>query len=280
MTYAALLVPVEADPDPDHRIALAVDLANQFDATLIGVAAEAWKSPAVASAFDVAGYAAVALIDAEDEVIAVDLARAEAKFRRAAADVRQGTEWRSASKWPIMEVAAEARAADLVVTSRSVRPGASAYNVAAPGGLVLAAGRPVIIAPQGADKLAVGSIVVAWKDSRESRRAVSDALPVLKRAKSVILAEVCAYEEAAAAKTRLDDLARSLLRHGIRSSTMASVQEKDVEPCQQLLDLADEHEADLIVAGAYGHSRFQEWVFGGFTRALLAQTSRAIMLSH
>jgi nucleotide-binding universal stress UspA family protein len=56
--------------------------------------------------------------------------------------------------------------------------------------------------------------------------------------------------------------------------------EKGVHAPQQFLDLADQHQADLIVAGGYGHNRFQEWIFGGFTRALLAQTSRAVLLSH
>jgi nucleotide-binding universal stress UspA family protein len=183
-------------------------------------------------------------------------------------------------QFPIAEIATNARAADLIVTSRSRRHGGSAYNVAAPGALVLQAGRPVIVAPPEADKLELGSVVIAWKDTRESRRAVADALPLLKRAGAVVVGEVCYHLDAAVAKARLDDVAESLLRHGVRASTTVCVEDKDLHAPRQFLDLADQHKADLIVAGGYGRSRFQEWIFGGFTRALLAQTSRAVLLSH
>jgi nucleotide-binding universal stress UspA family protein len=279
MTYATLLVPIEADPQPDHRLAFAVDLANQFDAKLIGVGAEIWRTPDFGGELDT-GYAMGTVIETEAADVDADLRRAEVKFRSAAAAVRRGAEWRSAVQFPIAAIAAEARAADLVVTSRSVRNMASDYNVAAPGALILQAGRPVIVAPAEPSELMLRSVVVAWKDTRESRRAVTDALPFLKLAGTVVVAEVCRHFDAAATKARLDDVADSLLRHGVRATTMVCVEEGDVHAPQQFLDLADQHKADLIVAGGYGRSRFQEWIFGGFTRALLAQTSRAVLLSH
>jgi nucleotide-binding universal stress UspA family protein len=156
----------------------------------------------------------------------------------------------------------------------------SHFNVAAPGELVLQAGRPAIIAPEETSLLKFQSVVAAWKDTREARRAISDALPVLKRAGTVVVAEVCFHQDAVAAKVRLDGVAECLLRHGVHALTQVCVEEKGVHATQQFLEMADQHKADLIVAGAYGHSRIQEWVFGGFTRALLTQTSRAVLLSH
>ena len=208
------------------------------------------------------------------------LKRAEAKFRRAGASVRQGADWRSAVGFPVAEIAAEARSADLIVTSRRVRDETSNESVAAPGALVLQAGRPVLFTPAETDKLQLQNIAVAWKDTRESRRAVADALPLLKRATSVVLAEVCYHEDAATVQIRLDNVVEYLLRHGVHASATVCVEEKDVHAADQFLAFADQHKADLIVAGAYGHSRFEERLFGGFTRALLAQTSRAVMLSH
>ena len=278
MTYAAFLVPIEADPEPDHRLTFAIDLANQFDARLIGVGAEIWRTPI--GGYANGGHAMGALVEMEIAEVDADLERAEVKFRSAAAAVRRGGEWRSAVQFPSVGIAAEARAADLVVTSRSVRQDASAYNVAAPGALVLQAGRPVIIAPAEPSALVLRSVVVAWKDTRESRRAVADALPFLKLAGTVVVAEVCDHSDAAESKARLDDVADSLLRHGVSATTAVWVEEKDVHAPQQFLEVAAEHKADLIVAGGYGRSRFQEWIFGGFTRALLAQTSRAVLLSH
>jgi len=279
MSYATLLVPVEADPEVDGRLSLAIDLANQFDAKLIGVGAELWRTWAVGGEFD-GGYAAAEMYTAEAALIEADLQRAKAKFEAAGAAVRQGSDWRSAIQFPILEVAAEARAADLVVTSPSHRPGRSDYNVATPAALALQTGRPVLVAPADATSLALGRVLVAWRDTREARRAVADALPILKRAKAVLVAEICGHVEASAAEARLADVAQYLLRHGVHAETRVGHEERDVSAAQQLFELADQHAADLIVAGAYGHSRLGEWVFGGFTRALLAQTGRAVLLSH
>lgn len=273
MSITTLLVHVEADPMPDPRVTLAVDLANQFDAKLIGVGAEFYR----AGYYDDEGYTLVA----EMTSVETDLKRAEEKFRKAAAGVRRGWDWRASVRFPLVGVAAEARAADLVITSRSGRRDASEYNVALPGGLILQIGRPVLMAPPDAVQLKAASVVVAWKDTREARRAVSDALPFLQRAQTVHVTEICdSKDEAPAATARLADVADHLLRHSVKATVSVVVNEKETTGPHHLLDVADRHNADLIVAGAYGHSRFQEWVFGGFTRALLAQTTRAVLFSH
>lgn len=279
MSYTTLLVPVEAEPEIDCRLSLAIDLANRFDVRLIGVGAELWRTWITGGDFD-DGYGSAAIYAAETAAIAADLQHAKAKFDAASVAVQQGSEWRSGIQFPILEAAAEARAADLVVTSPSRRHGRSAYNVATPAALVLQTGRPVLVVPADATSLQLDRVLVAWKDTREARRAVADALPILKRAKAILVAEICAHAEAPAAEARLADVAQYLLRHGVRAATRVGHEERDVSSAQQLFELADQHAADLIVAGAYGHSRLGEWIFGGFTRALLAQTHRAVLLSH
>jgi nucleotide-binding universal stress UspA family protein len=279
MTYASLLVPVEADFEPDCRLAFAVNLANQFDAKLVGVGAEHWRSP-VSGVFDI-GYVEGDLIQDKIDDVTLDLKRAEAKFKSIAAAVHKGVDWRSSVSFPLSEIAAQARCADLIVTSRIARHEVSDYyTVAAPGALALQAGRPVIVAQADATILELRSVLIGWKDTRESRRALTDALPLLKRAQTVVVAEVCNREDADKTKIRLEDVAGCLLRHGVLANTTVCVEEKEIHAPQQFLELADQHKADLIVAGAYGHSRIQEWVFGGFTQALLTQSSRAVLLSH
>jgi nucleotide-binding universal stress UspA family protein len=282
MSFKTVLVHVEGEPAPDPRLALAIDLANQFDAKLLGVGAELYRSLYAGGDFyGGAGYGAGYLIAAEMESVEAGLKRAEEKFRGAAGQVRAGSDWRARVQFPLTEIAAEARAADLVITSRNDRRGASDYNVAHPGALIMQTGRPVLVTPPGASELKVTSVVVAWKDTREGRRAVSDALPFLQRAKSVHVVEICENKaEAPATAARLADVAHHLLRHGVQATVDADIAERDAAAADQLLDLAERREADLIVAGAYGHSRFQEWVFGGFTRALLAQSTRAVLFSH
>jgi nucleotide-binding universal stress UspA family protein len=278
MSFKTILVHVEAEPTPDPRLALAIDVANRFDARLLGVGAEVYANTYYGGE-DL--YSAGYVITAELERVDADLKRAEAKFREAAGEVRAGADWRSGARVPLVELAAEARAADLVVTSRSTRRAASDYEVAQPGALVLQVGRPVLVAPPNMVRLNAENVLVAWKDTRESRRALADALPFLQRAEAVDVVEVCENKAAEpAAANRLADVTNYLLSHGVKATAKAHIAQQDAAAAEQLLDIADRQNADLIVAGAYGHSRFQEWVFGGFTRALLAQTGRAVMFSH
>ena len=131
-------------------------------------------------------------------------------------------EWRSALAWPTDFVARNARAADLIITG----PQAAAADAAGrinTGDLVLRAGRPVLVVPPGAEFLRLNSVVVAWKDTREARRAVNDALPLLHKAREVIVVEL--LDEGAdkvAAKARVDDVARWLVRREISASSIAT----------------------------------------------------------
>ena len=277
MPFKTILVHVEADPTPDPRLSLAIDVANQFDARLLGVGAELYEN----AYSGVGGFDGGYMIAAEIERVDADLKRAEAKFRDAAGEVRAGCDWRSGVRFPLTELAAEARAADLVVTTRGTRRHASQYAMAQPGALILQVGRPLLVAPPEMVRLDAANVLVAWKDTRESRRAVADAMPFLRRASKVYLVEICDNKAALPAATaRLEDVAGYLLRHGITAIASAHIAEREAEAAAQLLDIAELEKADLIVAGAYGHSRFQEWVFGGFTRALLEQTARAVLFSH
>jgi nucleotide-binding universal stress UspA family protein len=276
MSFVTFLVHIEADPTADPRLALAVSLANRFDARLIGVGAEPYRTAYYGYGIDL-GYVAGDLIAADMAAVDADLKRAEEKFRTAADAVKGGSEWRAAVQFPLAMIAAESRAADLVITSCAN----SDHKVAAPGGLILQTGRPVLMATPEGRELNMASAVVAWKDTREARRALSDALPFLKMAETVALVEICDSKEATpAAAARLADVAEQLLRHGVNASVSVDIENKHATGADQLLDFAEQHEADLIVAGGYGHSRSREWVFGGFTKALLAQSRHAVLFSH
>jgi nucleotide-binding universal stress UspA family protein len=123
------------------------------------------------------------------------------------------------------------------------------------------------------------NVLVAWKDTREARRAVCDALPLLHKAAEVIIVELAERDaDRAAAKTRVDDVAAWLVRRGINAAAIAA---KVLIGVSAQIDLiAQDEGADIIVAGAYGHTRFSEWVFGGVTRELLRRGKRCALLSH
>jgi len=105
-----------------------------------------------------------------------------------------------------------------------------------------------------------------------------DALPLLKTAAHVTVVEVCADQELAAARTHIEDVVGWLKSHGVVAESYASPSIGD--DASLLKAIAREQGADLIVAGAYGHSRMREWVLGGVTRDLLLRAVQFALLSH
>jgi nucleotide-binding universal stress UspA family protein len=189
-------------------------------------------------------------------------------------------EWRCSQDYPGEYIAREARAADLVIISRQ-RPEFDPYVFPDPGEVLLRVGRPVLAVPPGVSSLSGRRVVVAWKDTREARRAIQDALPFLHRADEVLIAEVCeSSDDIAPARARLRDVAKYLASHRIAAAIAERVRPVDVTAADSLLRLVRDESADLIVAGAYGHTRLGEWVFGGMTQALLTGSPVCCLLSH
>ena len=276
MSYAAILTHVEADPATDSRLRLAVHLANQFDAALIGIGAESYEPPTAAAAV---GYADGETLVVEAKVVEQDLKLAEARFREAARGVSKGSEWRCAVAMPAELIIRQSRAADLIIAAPRRAEPYGFHNHADPGDLLMQSGRPILVTPPDLEALDASSIVLAWKDTRESRRALSDALPFLKRAKQVLVAGLCEEREQTDLQAHLTDVAAFLARHGVKASTTVRAPGK-ATVAEALLEIADAHDAGLIVAGGYGHARFREWAFGGVTQELLAGVHRAVLLSH
>jgi nucleotide-binding universal stress UspA family protein len=270
MSYATIMVHVDVDEGSDARLRLAAELAKRFSATLIGTSAA--LVPA-----EYGPYLGPARFAAEQRGVGASLARCEAAFRQIAGAAGIKHEWRSDDDLPDDYLAREARAADLVIVGR-VPPSRSALRAIDPGRAVLRAGRPVLVVPPGIDSLRAERILIGWKDAREARRAVSDALPLLHEAKQVHIVEIIDAGEDARAQRRLDDVAHYLMRHRIAADTRVVRRGDDVGTA--LMEVAREDGADLTVAGAYGQSRLSEWVFGGVTRSLLAASPVCCLFAH
>ena len=140
-------------------------------------------------------------------------------------------------------------------------------------------GRPVLTVPPGVEAVLAERVVVAWKDAREARRAVREALPLLRQAKEVVVIEATDEGAESPAQRRVEDVSAYLTRHGVTVAATC------VEPIRttaatQLIEAARTRQADLIVAGAYGHSRLGEWIFGGVTRELLGSSPICCLFSH
>jgi nucleotide-binding universal stress UspA family protein len=135
-----------------------------------------------------------------------------------------------------------------------------------------------LIVPDAVASLRAEHVVIGWKDTREARRAVQDALGFLREAIRVTVVETCQSGEEAAAQEHIDDVARYLTRHLIGGGPRVIIHQEG-SGAAQLIRLAQDEGADLIVTGAYGHSRLGE-VFGGMTRDLLASSPVCCLMSH
>ncbi len=274
MAIAAIMVHVDFDEQCENRIGVAAGLAGRFNALLIGVAG--WPSQRYGEVQN--SGVEFSPVEQDRQKILEQLDRLGEKFRRSAGANAHGVEWRSSCYYPSKVIATEARAADLVVIGRGALP-ADLFHTFDPGTVILAAGRPVLVVPREIRHLQASRILIAWKNTREARRAVRDALPFLKEAESVHIAAVSPLEREERVQEQVADVARYLVRHGVAVGGQISTTAPEAEG-HVLLRLAKEQNADLIVAGAYGRTRLSEWVFGGVTRHLLMKTTVPCLFSH
>jgi nucleotide-binding universal stress UspA family protein len=276
MTYTSLIVHLQLGQSNTGLLRIAGDLAERFQARLIGIAA---CQPLRLLYND--GYMPAGLIEADRQNMAQQMAATEAEFRTVIQPRAGDLAWRSTVTLdPLSDyLAAEARNADLVITGVDHR--ASSFDLSRSvniGDLVMQVGRPVLVVPAALGTLKLERIVVGWKDTRESRRAAIDALPFLKRAAHVAVVEIADEDNLPAARSHLRDVVAWLRRHGVEAEPIATPSLGD--DAAQLIAIAGDQGADVIVAGAYGHTRLREWALGGVTRDLLRSPDRCSLLSH
>ena len=277
MRFASLLVYVDEGPEAQARVALACEIARPSGARVIGIAASLPDVPQVDP------YAGGAMLGETlglfRDIAEADVARARTLFWHAVGEDTDRAEWRGATGYPSDLVVHALRAADLAVLGRC-DPVRSPGRSPDPADVLMAAGRPVLIVPPGSPESPSNApAVIAWKDCREAQRAVSAALPLLAASSIAHVVEVCAPEQMDEARGRVDDVAVFLGRHGIVASSQ--VIRGDGGPrSDQIIAVAEQQGAALIVAGGYGHARLREWVMGGVTHGLLDRAPVCLLLSH
>ena len=282
MALKDILIQLDTTPRCAARLNLAAALAARHGAHLAGLLVADIPS---------ANYfygAAMPLVPANpDEIIA----RLRQEADAAAAPVQQAFneclrrnsiegEWRMAEGNPPITTALHGRYADLVVVGQ---PNPYEPNDGDPITVttVMTSGRPVLAVPFAGDFPMIGErVLIAWNASREAARAVNDALPLIRNAKQVsVLAinpqpGIGGHGDVPAA-----DISLHLARHGVKAEAAHTVA-KDISDGEALLSYAADIGADLIVAGAYGHSRARELVFGGVTRTLITEMTVPVLFSH
>ena len=272
MAYRTFLLELVDDPQNDSRIECARRLAAQFDAELVGIHVS--PPPFLPVGFgEGAAYVGPEVFEAQREANRLVRERVEAAFRRQCDPAKMPVRDIYEEGDPGELLAEAARGADLTILAQEGGSGLEALAPQPIHHVILSAGGPVLVLPRAAPAATLGKhVVVAWNGSREAARAAKDAVPFLVRADAVIV--VAAGEEAAAS---LDAATGLLKRHG------AKVTVRQVEMGRghgtTLLEAAAAESADLLVMGAYGHSRLREIVLGGATRDVLRGARMPVLLS-
>lgn len=277
MAIRDILLHLDARPAAPARLALAAGLARRLGAHLTGLFVMDMPLPLIAG--DAGGGAAVAeLIESLRQDLERDAAAVEASFRETLRREDLAGEWRRAEGTTAGQIALHGRHADLLVLGQA-EPG-SETGAAAIEAALFGTGRPVLLVPHAGRHAVPGRrVLVAWNASREASRALHDALPVMAGAERVTVLTINAEPGSDHGEEPGADIATHLARHGL-TVEVRRVVGADIAAGDLLLNEAADGGADLIVMGAYGHSRFREFMLGGVTRTILAQMTVPVLLSH
>lgn len=276
MDYRSIMVCLDDSAHAAARLDYALDCARRGNACLTavhvsGVPATSWA------------MGAEILIGPVSEVLREAQAAARERFRKASERAGVNAEFIAMTDAEVATALRIARTADLVIAGPYAAGLAASVGASLAAPLLLGAGRPVLFLPLQADAVApFRSILVAWNDSRESARAVGDALPLLEAAEHVAVVSMQRLDGSAPDYRESGRrLVAGLGRHGVQAVFTAIDLEGDglaVDEwlCRQTRDPA----VDLLVTGGYGHGRMAERVLGGVTRTLLHQMAGPVLMSH
>lgn len=281
MTYRSMLVLLDQDPLCAARIDVAIRLARSFEAHLVGLAPTGLIDVPVMP--EIGGNFA--------DLTELAWTEMRSRAHAAAAGMREAC---AAAGLPSFETVVDendaaaslvrhAHCSDLAIVSQAdprVRGHAAVQAIVEQA--VLYSARPTLVLPYAGHFDPVGQrVLVAWDDSREATRALTDALPLLRRARTVEVVwwnEGGMADDTPAAQHRLKSLQQWLAWQGVMADV--AVETTDIPIGEAMLSRAADRGSDLIVMGAYGHARWAESMLGGATRSLLLTMTVPVLMSH
>lgn len=276
MPLKDLLVYVDDSKACVARVGAAIHLAQTHNAHLVGLY--------VMPPLEIPAYAEVTIPDEirveQKEAARTRAAKAKGAFVAAADKADISSEWRFLEARRIPTVARQGRYVDLVVVGQKDDMDPLAIAGSLTEDVLLDCGRPVLVMPSAAADTVGEHVLIAWNASREAVRAVNDALPLLQQAQTVdVLAINPPGYIAGEGEMPSTDICQHLVRHGV-NATATHLEAQDISVGEMLLSRAADKGADLIVMGAYGHSRVREFVLGGATRHLLEHMTVPVLMAH
>jgi nucleotide-binding universal stress UspA family protein len=278
MSYKTILVYLNDKRHAEGVLVPAVQLAGRHNSHLIGMHVyPSVPAPPVPLPYgsDVVQAMAAAQKSETEDIAAI--------FARMTASQPFVAEWR-AEKGPHVDPTAvvieHGRSADLIIAGQTDPDWQTSPLQDVAEHLALGSGRPVLVVPYVGRYPEIGrNVVIAWKAGRESARAVFDALPILRQAEQVQLLEIGEGGQHRSGLAPDTSIALALARHGIKTTVRTSVA-GDISVGDEILSRIADMGADLLVMGAYGHSRIRELVFGGVTRHIARHMTVPTLFSH
>lgn len=275
-----IAVHLGADSGCDRRIEVAIKLATEQRAEIVGV-----------YPFDVTiqqGYSGTALPSEVTTMIRerlqADRTQTKEKFIKATDEAGIKAHWRT-PKGSIDEVLAlHARYARLLVMSKAEDALSTASPIAAnlPESVIMSAGRPVLMVPAVGNIATIGErVLFCWDKKREAARAFADAAPFLSKAKELVVLAIDEDTDYLRDQDILErdfaDLCASL---GYPAPKMLLRSSKGIGVGNVILNTSTDYGSDLVVMGAYGHSRMRQWIMGGASKTILSSMTVPVLMSH
>ena len=287
MALKDLLVYLDESAGAPLRLRLAVDLARRHGCRLTALFLREWTPEQLArrQTAELGGRSPQELqrldrgVEASIDITGDHLRR---ELERLSDEYGVAVEWRSVDGEPIQVLPQYARYADLSILDVNTPAGSTAAGYRFSEEMLFIAGRPVLFVPTQGEFQTLGRhVAIAWNSSRPAARAVHDALPLIEQADEVVVLAINPEDFIARhGAPPLPQLIEHLRRHGAEARPLEVTGIRSDRIADELQSRARALGADLLVAGAYGHSRLHEILMGGVTRDLLGRMTLPIMMSY
>ena len=276
MPLKSILVHAAPNERLNSVLDVACTIAKTHEAHLIGLHV---SSDPAAPLQSLPGPVPNELMTSIESRIEMERDRARTAFDAAAAKHGVRGEWRTGSGDLANLIGTHTRYADLAVMGQAAGDD-EPDDPELPTVVATMTGRPVLIVPRAGSFGEAGKrVLVCWNASREATRAITDALPILQLADHVTVLAVNPNDGSGHGAVPGADISHYLARHGVRAEANRTYAD-DIDVADAILSRASDLGCDLIVMGAYGHSRVREWIFGGVTRSIMRTMTRPVLISH
>ncbi|NND83438.1 MAG: universal stress protein [Gammaproteobacteria bacterium] len=274
--YKEIVVCVNEAEGRDNAITAAAAFANQHNAHLLGVYCSLGEDSPLVPAM---GVVSADLIMEAMKQYKERRTASKQRFKEITSEVGCSADWLDDDS-----VDAPIRAAayaDLIITNQAAKDKARGVsNMSLINRLILESGKPVILTPTGWNQTGFGArIALGWDESREAVRAVADALPLLQQAEQVDVISI--NYEGDDDIVDISEISTYLAQRNVANSFHLQVTSSRLDSPEKVLsNYCDEHDIDLLVIGAYGHTRLREIVLGGVTRHMIRRSKVPLLLTH